>query len=134
MLLLISISEVKVVFFSRRMWIYKSELRHSGLQILNTKSGTMINKQKLKTHERLSTEKAEMKLPPMKTLIGSSIRAIFILDFSDRNSKTFVHALIAKPCIESKYDSGWNGSQKAKQCKLLLRAELATRSHIFPSI
>lgn len=75
-----------------------------------------------------------MKLAPMKTLIGSSVCESFTLDFQGRNSKTFVHASIAKHFIESKNDSGWKGSQKAKQCKLLLKAELATRSHTFPSI
>lgn len=71
-----------------------------------------------------------MKLAPMKILIGSSICESFTIVFQGRNSKTLVHALIGKHFIESKNDSGWKGSQNAKQCKLLLKAELLVRSHI----
>lgn len=81
----------------------------------------------------LSTGRAEMKLAQIKTLMGGSTCESFTLDFQGRSSKTFVHALIATHFIESKNLSGWKGSQKAKLCKLWLKAELAIGSCTFPS-
>lgn len=60
-----------------------------------------------------------MKLAPMKILIGSFICESFTLDFQGWNSEPCVHASKGKHFIESKNDSGWKGSQKAKQSKLL---------------
>lgn len=62
-----------------------------------------------------------MKLDPMKTLIVSSICENFTLDFQGRTSKTFVQTLTAKHFIESKNDSGWKGSQEAKQWNSCLK-------------